>query len=86
LTAGTLLLANESAIADGKVLTVGAGETFMFDPTAAGSPVVSSAAAAAVPELGMSALLTAAVFGAALYRDVRSRRQKSSPSLLETRI
>ncbi len=55
---GTLYLTNSTAIADGTSLTVGAGATFIFDPSvvaapASGdSPAASPAAVAAVPEPG----------------------------------
>jgi hypothetical protein len=50
-------------------LTVGAGGTFLFDPTASGSPLANPAAAvAAVPEPGTLVLVLAALCSAAIYR------------------
>jgi fibronectin-binding autotransporter adhesin len=76
VAAGTLEVLSGSALPTGTSLTLGARGTFVFDPSQAGSPVVGSAVVAAVPEPGMLALLAAAVCGVALYRSVRSRRQK----------
>jgi autotransporter-associated beta strand protein len=68
--AGTLAITSNSAIADGTSLTVGAGGTFIFDPSAALAPVTSSGAAvAAVPEPGTLALLIAGlVVGFGVWR------------------
>ena len=69
---GILVAATASAIPAGGALTVGAGGTFIFDPTAAGGPVemgLSAAGVAAVPEPGTLALLAAgAVLGFAAWR------------------
>jgi len=63
---GTLYMQTSAAIADGTSLTVGAGGTFIFDPTAAGSPanvrsgdslVPASAGVVTVPEPGTLVLL-----------------------------
>ena len=61
VAAGTLEITSAGAIPDGTSLTVGAGGTLIFDPSAAGSPVSDSAAAATVPEPGTLALLTSGV-------------------------
>ena len=58
--AGTLLVTSSTALPSGTSLTVGAGGTFIFDPSVAGSPVVASQGqTAAVPEPGTLALLAA---------------------------
>jgi autotransporter-associated beta strand protein len=62
VTAGTLIATNSNAIPHGTSLTVGAGGTFIFDPSAAGSPVMNSAAAA-VPESSTLALLGVGAIG-----------------------
>jgi len=62
--AGTLVVTSGTALPDGTSLTVGAGGTFIFDPSMAGSPVVGSAATssvAAVPEPGTPVLLATGV-------------------------
>ena len=70
--AGTLIAASNTALLDGSVLTVGAGGTFIFDPTAAAapsaSPQVRPAGVEAVPEPGTLVLLLAALWSAAIYR------------------
>ena len=71
VAAGTLEVLSGSALPDGTSLTVGAGGTFIFDPSAAGSPVSNSAAAVALPEPGTLALLIA---GAAVMAAHRRRR------------
>ncbi len=62
--AGTLIVNNSAALPDGSSLTVGAGGTFIFDPSMAGAPAValdslpvSPGAGAAVPEPGILTLL-----------------------------
>ena len=60
--AGTLIATGASAIPAGTSLTLGAGGTFIFDPTQAGSPMTGGAVSAgvtAVPEPGTLALLAA---------------------------
>ena len=60
---GTLIVDNNAAVADGTSLTVGAGGTFVFDPTVtssslgADSRVASSNRVAPVPAPGTLALL-----------------------------
>ena len=60
---GVLTVATNNALADGSSLTVGAGGTFVFDPSALAAPFVPSppagAAVTAVPEPGTPALLAA---------------------------
>jgi autotransporter-associated beta strand protein len=68
--AGTLIATSHGAIPAGTSLIVGAGGTFLFDPTQAFAPVSGNAAAAphgltAVPEPGSLALLGAAAILAA---------------------
>jgi autotransporter-associated beta strand protein len=75
---GTLCVTNADALPDGMSLTVGAGGTFIFDPTQASSSVAVSPGAAAVPEPSTLALLSVAVCGAAVYQSVRSRRKKNA--------
>ncbi len=61
---GTLIVNNCGALPDGSSLTVGAGGTFIFDPSVAAAPAVPSANTqhiAAVPEPGTLALLAAAL-------------------------
>jgi len=61
VAAGTLVATNSNAIPDGTSLTVGAGATFIFDPSqASASP---AAGAVAVPEPGTLALLAAGAIG-----------------------
>jgi autotransporter-associated beta strand protein len=80
--AGTLVLTSASALAAGTSLTIGSGETFVFDRSAGsasgeiGSGRASPAlAAASVPEAGTLGLLLAALGSAAIYR--RFHRQKA---------
>ncbi|MGA2259438.1 MAG: autotransporter-associated beta strand repeat-containing protein, partial [Thermoguttaceae bacterium] len=81
VTSGTLILASDTAIADGTSLIVGAGGTLIFDPSqATASPVLSSteespiAVVTAVPEPGTWALFAAALGSAvACYRFRRIR-------------
>ena len=79
VNAGTLVAVSNTALADGTSLIVGAGGTFIFDPTvsaaasgeaASGAPA-SAAMVAPVPEPGTIALLVAALWGAAIYRRFR---------------
>ena len=69
--AGTLIAVSGTALPDGTSLTVGAGGTFIFDPSAAGSPVSNSAAAVAVPDPGTLALLIAGAALLVMYRKLR---------------
>ena len=83
LTAGTLIATSSSSLAAGTNLTVGAGSTFIFDPSVAAAPAAGGGArfaaapanaVAAVPEPGTLALLgVAAVVAAAAWR----RRKKA---------
>ncbi len=60
--AGTLYVTNSAALTDGTSLTVGAGGTFIFDPSAAGAaavPVPDAQVVTPVPEPGTLALLAA---------------------------
>ncbi|MGA2256119.1 MAG: DNRLRE domain-containing protein [Thermoguttaceae bacterium] len=72
---GTLYVTNSHAIADRTSLTAGAGGTFIFEPSVAGSPIMNSAAAVAVPEPGTLTLFSLAVCGAPVYQIIRSRRK-----------
>ena len=76
---GTLLITSAIALPNGTSLTVGAGGTFIFDPSAAGSPVAggSVAAVAPVPEPGTLALLAAALGSAVACRRFLRRRGKA---------
>jgi autotransporter-associated beta strand protein len=71
VTAGTLIVTENTALPDGTSLTVGAGGTLTFDRSAAGYPVAKTAVAAAVPEPGTLALLIAAGALSAMYRKRR---------------
>ncbi|MGA2258995.1 MAG: PEP-CTERM sorting domain-containing protein, partial [Thermoguttaceae bacterium] len=62
MTAGTLVATNSNAFPSGTSLTVGAGGTFIFDPSMTSSVAVSSGAAA-VPEPSTLALLGVGVIG-----------------------
>ena len=71
--AGTLIASNATAIPAGGSLAIGAGGTFIFDPTATAAPLGGSAlaasAVAAVPEPGTLALVAAAmVAGLGIWR------------------
>jgi autotransporter-associated beta strand protein len=72
---GTLVAASVYALPRGTSLTVGAGATLFLDPSAAGSPVMNSAAAVAVPEPEALALLSVAACVLAVYQRIRSRRK-----------
>ena len=61
--AGSLEITSAGAIPNGTSLTVGAAGTLIFDPSAAGSPVADSSAAAAVPEPSTLALLAVGALG-----------------------
>ncbi len=63
--AGTLILASNTAIADGTSLTVGAGGTLIFDPSVVATSTFLPAAAQinAVPEPSSLALLVVAIAG-----------------------
>jgi len=59
---GTLVVNNSGAIMGGASLTVGAGGTFIFDPSVSGAVVAAAAAGVtAVPEPGTLALLAVAL-------------------------
>ena len=70
---GTLTVNTSAALPAGTSLTVGAGGTFIFDPSVSGSPVVGSQAVAAVPEPGTLALLAA---GLALGAGIMWRKRR----------
>ncbi len=86
VTEGTLEIANPGALPDGGSLTVGAGGTFIFDPSAAGSPLVASpdSVGAAVPEPSTLALLAAGAIGIVGY-GLRQRlaRRTAMPSAFD---
>ena len=77
---GTLIVTNPRAIADGTSLTVGAGGTFIFDPTVTGSAMDAtslrtvSPMVAPVPEPGTLVLLSVAGIVAAAAAWRRKRR------------
>ena len=77
VAAGTLAVKTSPALPAGTSLTVGAGGTFIFDPSFTGSPVtggaVSAGGVAAVPEPGTLALLAA---GLVLGIGIARRRSK----------
>jgi autotransporter-associated beta strand protein len=66
---GTLIVNNSGAIQDGTSLTVGAGGTFIFDPTMSGTSMDASPSLRpeVVPEPGTIGLLLAALWSAAIY-------------------
>jgi autotransporter-associated beta strand protein len=68
VSSGTLEVVSSSALPDGMSLTVGAGGTLVFDPSAPGSPFTNSAAAVAVPEPSTSVLLGVGAIGLVVYR------------------
>jgi len=76
VTAGTLIVTSNAALPDGGTLTVGAGGTLIFDPSAAGSPVTNTASVVAVPEPSTLVLLGAGAVALITYR-WRHRRMKS---------
>ena len=85
MEAGTLIVNNSAALPAGSSLTVGAGGTFIFDPSVSGSPntatlAASPAGVAAVPEPAAVALLLAALWSA-----VACRRFSKRPKDLELR-
>ena len=74
---GTLIVNNSGAIQDGTSLTVGAGGTFIFDPTMSGTSMDASPSLRpeVVPEPGTIVLVLAALWSAAIY--CRFRRRKA---------
>ena len=79
--AGTLIAASKGAIPGGTSLIVGAGGTFLFDPTQAFAPLSGSATASphglgAVPEPGSLPLLAAGAL-AAMFGVWRTKRKGS---------
>jgi len=79
---GTLILTNAGAIGNGSSLTVGAGGTLLFDPSAASAPVEPSLALSLgppvtpLPEPGTLSLLGAAgIVAAAVWRRGRNGRK-----------
>jgi len=66
VNAGTLIVASSTALPDGTSLTVGAGGTFIFDPSMTGAPAVASAISP-VPEPSTLALFGFAVLGMSVY-------------------
>ena len=86
VTAGTLEIANSGALPNGSSLAVGAGGTFIFDPSATGSPLVASpdSVGAAVPEPLAVSLLAAGAIGLVGY-GLRQRlaRRTAMPSAFD---
>jgi len=76
VNAGTLIATSSTALPDGTSLTVGAGGTFIFDPTQAGAPAIASPISP-VPEPATPALLGVGAIGLLAFawrrRDARSR-------------
>jgi len=72
---GTLVIASGASLPAGTSLTIGAGGTFIFDPSAISSaPIVSSGAAvAAVPEPATIVLLAFAAVSGSLAACRRRR-------------
>ena len=71
---GTLVADSAGSIPDGTPLVMGAGGTFLFDPTVTGAAPAAAAPAGAVspvPEPGTIVLLLAALWSAAIYRRFR---------------
>ncbi|MGA2253351.1 MAG: autotransporter-associated beta strand repeat-containing protein [Thermoguttaceae bacterium] len=73
VNAGTLVAAYAYALPDGTSLTVGAGGTFIFDPSQSASAVAVLPGAVGVPEPSTLALLGVAVLGMSM-RFVRRKR------------
>ena len=83
---GTMYLTSSSGIAAGTSLSVAAGATFIYDPSVVASQLAvpggraaAAAAVAAVPEPGTLALLSVALWSAAIYR--RFRRRKAGAAI-----
>ena len=84
---GTLIANNNGAIPDSTALVIGAGGTFVYDPTVTGSAldvpheVHAATAPSTVPEPGTIALLLAALGGAMVWRRVsrRSALRRTTP-------
>src|SRR5208337_2306770 len=79
--AGTLILTNNEALADGTSLTVGADATSIFSAPAVGAPA-ASLAVSAVPEPGTLALFAAALWSAAIYCRLRRPRAGQAGALV----
>ncbi len=74
--AGTLIVNNSGALPAGSSLTVGAGGTFIFDPSVSAAGAVSAGAVvASVPEPGTLVLLAFGLWSAAIYRRFVSDRR-----------
>ncbi len=85
--AGTLIVNTSAALPAGTSLSVGAGGTFLFDPSVVAPTVSSQGLAAspagaveAVPEPGTIALLLAALWSAAIYRRLATRHVSRTAS------
>ncbi len=78
---GSLLITTAAALPSGSSLAVGAGGTFIFDPTATAAPVSAAPASAgaveAVPEPGSLAMIVVALLGVAAGGLCRARRQNA---------
>jgi autotransporter-associated beta strand protein len=77
---GTLIVTNSDAFPNGTSLTVGAGGTFIFDPSAAAAPA-AGAVAAAVPEPSTLTLLGVVAVGLLGY--TWRRRRSLQPARMD---
>jgi len=91
VNAGMLIVTSSTALPSGSSLIVGAGGTFIFDPSMAASPVMVSSGAAAVPEPSTSFLLGIGAVGLVAYGwrrrrwHLRQRCERARSPLLRSR-